>query len=151
MISLGIYVTSQLLQVNKYRGEFREKFKPQYTVVMRTTSMPQTMKMAVSKLDRLQRRIKAQSTGVGGEIPAKVTSLLKAFNQGKLAEKTKLQIDSITVSSRSIMLTGDTSNRSGTLKLREAIKQAKLGSVTERLELAKTGRDSFRMTVTAAK
>jgi len=66
-------------------------------------------------------------------------------------ELTKLQIDAISVSSSLITLAGDTSNRRSTLQLREAIKQTNLGGVTERLELAPTGRDSFKMTISAAR
>jgi hypothetical protein len=75
--------------------------------------------------------------------------VLEAFN--KSTSRTGLDIDSISITGKSITIAGSTSGRGNTLKVRNAIKQMKLGNVQERLERKPTGGDSFKFTVVPEK
>jgi hypothetical protein len=74
--------------------------------------------------------------------------VLEAFN--KCAAQTNLNIDSISITARTISITGDTSSRANTLQLFDAIRQSKLDILQQNLD-AKGGRDNFSITVTPAK
>jgi hypothetical protein len=70
--------------------------------------------------------------------------VLEAFNN--CAAQTNLNIDSISISTKSMSITGDTSGRKNTLKLFEAIKKSNLEILQQGLD-TEGGRDSFRITV----
>jgi hypothetical protein len=147
MISLGIFVTSQLLGVNKYRKQLREKFVPEYTEIMRTKNMEETFSGATRKLLRLEGRIKkAAVPGGGGEITTKLVSIFTAIN--KTAKKTKLRFDSIVVGGRTITLIGDTSSLKNSQAFWAALKSANLGEITESFDSQPTGRHKFKITIT---
>jgi hypothetical protein len=74
--------------------------------------------------------------------------VLEAFN--KCAEQTNLNIDSISITTRTISIAGDTSSRENTLKLFDAIRESKLDILQQNLD-AKGGRDNFSITVTPKK
>lgn len=74
---------------------------------------------------------------------AKLTLVLESFN--KCASQTKLNVDKISITAKSIRIEGNTSSRSNTLKLFKAIKD-KLEILQYRYDL-KGGRDNFTLTV----
>ncbi len=148
MLALGLFFQSQVLHKNRYRSQLRNKLQKQYSAVMLGEKLP-ISPSPVKKLAAELRRIKDVKSGqlsVTGEesVSAKLTLVLDAFN--KCAEQTGLNIDSITVTSKSISVAGDTSSRSNTLKLFESLKESKLEILQQRLD-AKGGRDNFRITV----
>jgi hypothetical protein len=147
MAALGMYVTSQLLQTNKYQSRLRGKFRPQYSAVMLGQKPPRAIKDAKRKLGSTARRIKSQKEGLisDEDISAKLRLVLEAFN--RCAAKTKLNIDSISITSKTIRITGDTSSRRNTLTLRREIARAGLGNVHESFERTKSGREGFRITI----
>jgi hypothetical protein len=146
MISLGIFVTSQLLGVNKYRGQLRDKFSPEYTKIMLTKNMEKTFSSAIRKLRRLEGRLKRDSVpGGGGELTTKLVSIFTAIN--KTAKKAKLRMDSITVDGKNITLIGDTSSEKSTNAFYEAVKSAKLGEISESFGTLETGRHKFKITI----
>jgi len=148
MLALGLFFQSQVLQKNRYKSQLRDKFQEQYSAVMLGEKLP-TSPSPAKKLAAELRRIKDVKSGqlsVTGEesVSAKLTLVLDAFN--KCAEQTGLNIDSITVTSKSISVAGDTSSRPNTLKLFESLKESKLEILQQRLD-SKGGRDNFRITV----
>jgi hypothetical protein len=152
MLAAGVYFQLQLWQKNKYRSQLYEKFEKQYSAVM-FGKKPPPKSNPVKKLEGELKRIENVKKGllsVTGEesISAKLTLVLEAFN--KCAEQTNLNIDSISITTRTISITGDTSSRENTLKLFDAIRQSKLEILQQDLD-AKGGRDNFSITVTPKK
>lgn len=147
ILAVGLYFQMQLFQKNRYRKQLRAKFERQYSAVMFGKAPPKSN--PAQKLARELRRIRDVKSGqlsVTGEesVSAKLTLVLEAFN--KCAAQTNLNIDSISITTNTISITGDTSSRRNTLKLFEAIEGGKLDVLTQRLD-AKGGRDNFRITV----
>jgi hypothetical protein len=150
--AMGMYFQSQLLQKNRYRAQLLNKFEKQYSAVMFGQKLPDKIGDAVRKLGGVKRRVQDVKSGqlsITGEesVSSKLTMVLEAFN--KCAAKTDLEIDSITVTTKTISITGNTSNRRNTLYLFEAIKD-KLDILQQGLD-SKGERDNFRVTVVPKK
>jgi len=148
MLAMGLYFQLQLLQKNNYRNQLREKFEKQYSTVMLGKKPPaksNPVKKLASELRRI-RDVKSGQLSITGEesVSAKLTLALEAFN--KCAAQTNLNIDSITITTKTISITGDTSSRKNTLKLFEEIKKAGLDISQQRLS-SKSGRDNFSITI----
>jgi hypothetical protein len=148
MLVLGIYLQLQLFGKNRDINRLREKFQNQYSAVMFGKKLPGKSKDAVRALGGELRRIENVKQGllsVTGEesVSAKLTVVLEAFN--KCAAQTDLNVDSISVTTRNIVISGDTSSRRNTLKLFDAIKE-QMNIVQQRLD-TKGGRDNFSITV----
>jgi predicted RNA binding protein with dsRBD fold (UPF0201 family) len=149
ILAAGVYFQLQLWQQNKYRSQLYEKFEKQYSAVMFGKKPPDKTN-PVKKLEGELKRIENVRKGllsVTGEeyISAKLTLVLDAFN--KCAAQTNLNIDSISITTRTISIAGDTSSRENTLKLFDAIRQSRLEILQQNLD-AKGGRDNFSITVT---
>ncbi|MHC4624528.1 MAG: type II secretion system protein GspL [Planctomycetota bacterium] len=151
MLALGIYVTAQLLQTNKYRRVLLSNLEKDYSPVMSGQRLPDSMASALRKLRSLSKRIQSEQNPMLADesLSARLRVILEAFN--KCAKQTRLNIDSITVGSKTVRIMGDTSNRKNTLRLRNAIAQSKLGSMHESIETTKTGRAAFRITIELGK
>lgn len=152
MLAAGAYFQLQLWQQNSYRNQLYKKFEKQYTAVM-FGKKPPDRTSPVKKLEGELKRVENVRKGllsVTGEeaISAKLTLVLEAFN--KCAEQTNLNIDSITVTAKTINITGDTSSRENTLKLFDSLRQSKLDIMQQNLD-AKGGRDNFSITVNPQK
>ncbi|MFQ6034502.1 MAG: hypothetical protein ACE5NM_01465 [Sedimentisphaerales bacterium] len=155
LLALGLYFQTQLLTVNKGRSSLRNKFAQQYLAVMPgETKSPAKFSEAVRKLSSELRRIKNVNFGlfsIKGEesVSLKLTQVLEALNK-YTAQTHDLNIDSISVTTKSISIVGDTANAGNTRKLREALKETKLGTLQERLS-PKSGRLSFSITIVPGK
>ncbi len=152
MLAAGLYFQLQLWQENKYRNRLQGKFEKQYSAVM-FGKKPPAKTNPVKKLAGELRRIENVKKGllsVTGEesISAKLTLVLEAFN--KCAEQTDLNVDSVSITTKTISIAGDTSSRANTLKLFEAIKKSGLEILQQNLG-AKGGRDNFSITVVPKK
>jgi len=150
MLALGMYITSQLLQWNKYRSRLHEKFKPDYLAVMPGQKKPPSnLKESVRKLGSVLRRIENEKKGLITDeeaISAKLTLVLSAINE--CATQTDLHIDSVSVTAKAIRITGNTAahgNRN-TLKFFDAIKKSRLQILQQRL-YSEGRRDVFSITV----
>ncbi|MCK4753398.1 MAG: hypothetical protein KAS75_08120 [Planctomycetes bacterium] len=149
-LAIGLYFQMQLMQQNKYRGQLRKKFAKQYSAVMLGQKLPRKIN-PLNKLRSEKKRIENAKSGqlsVTGEetISAKLTSVFQSFNE--IAKQTNLNIDSISITTKSINIVGDTSSRSNTLKVFKAIK----GSENSQKRLQpKGGRDSFSITIVPEK
>ena len=147
MLALGMYFQSQLYHKNKYRSQLSKKFEKEYSAVM-FGEKPPTNLNPINKLGGEIRRIESVKKGllsVTGEesISAKLTLVLEAFNQ--CAAKTNLNIDSISITAKTISITGDTSSRKNTLEFFEAVKKSGLEILQQRLD-SKGERDNFHIT-----
>ncbi|MEN6578277.1 MAG: type II secretion system protein GspL [Phycisphaerales bacterium] len=111
LLAVGVFFHSQLLRENRHRADLRAKFEPDYLAVMPgKTKLPETMKIAVDDLKGALRTLKAEKTGIGADqdsVSAKLTLVLSALNA--CAEKTGLNVKSVTISSTIITVDGTTS------------------------------------------
>lgn len=150
LIALGTHVTALLLQMNQYRNRLlKDKFQPEYSAVMGGTvkDPPGEIKTGVRRLGTEFRRTR-DIIGSGGSqqsVLGKLTLILEALN--KSTGGTRLSIDTISIAENSISVTGSTSNRGNTLKVRNALTQTKLGTVLETLDPEKAGPDNFKFTI----
>jgi hypothetical protein len=151
LLTVGVYVHSQLLRVNRQREALREKFEPDYRAVMVSEKrLPGTMKEAVDKLQKTLRNVRDSKLGTGANqasISAKLTLILQTLNS--CAAQTGLNVDSLTVSSTTMQITGDTNSRQNTVSvMREAFK--KMGLTVSNEHVAPEGnRDSFSFNIAA--
>jgi hypothetical protein len=149
LLTVGVYVHVQLLQVNQEKQSLRNKFEPDYRAAMVSEKrLPNTMKKAVDNLRSAWRKVKADTSGVGGDqspVSAKLTLILQALTS--CAGQIGLNIDSITVSGNSMQITGDTNSRQNTVSvLREAMKKVGL-TITQETVRSEGNRDSFSVSV----
>ncbi|MFZ2147956.1 MAG: hypothetical protein WAV28_12110 [Sedimentisphaerales bacterium] len=148
LIFVGLYFQTQLFTINKYRSALRAKFAKDYSAVMLGQKV-QDETGAVRELGRELRRITAAKDGlitIKGEksISSKLTLVLAAFN--KCADQTDLNIKSISITARDIIITGETSSRPNTQKLFKAVRDNDLEILREAYDL-KGQSDSFSITV----
>ncbi len=154
IVAIGVYLQLHLLQRNKYLSQLQNKFSKQYLSVMTgQNKVPSRTSEAVGKLKRERRRVlDVQSGGLSAtgqeSVVAKLTFVLKAFNG--CAAKTKLNIDSVSITPKSISVVGDTASKKNTLALFESIKKSGLQILQQNLA-SKGGRDSFSITVSPKK
>ncbi|UCE47162.1 MAG: hypothetical protein JSW47_16350, partial [Phycisphaerales bacterium] len=148
LLAVGLYAQMQLFQRNKERNQIRKKLEAQYAAAM-FGKKPAAGSKPADKLASELRRIRDVERGrlsINGEesISSKLTRVLEAFN--KCAAETNLNIDSITVTPRSTLISGDTSSRANTLKFFDAIRKTDLQILKHSYEL-KGQRDTFSVTV----
>mgnify|MGYP000020466445 CR=1 FL=1 len=147
LLAVGVYYHTQLLEVQRHQAALRSKFEPDYLAVLPGEDvLPETMETAVKDLDRALRRLQAETTGVGAEnsISSKLVRVLQAVNS--CAKKTDLNIDSVTITERSILVNADTSSRRNTLSVFDAMKKAGLEVQDHRI-ITEGGRDNFSVTL----
>jgi hypothetical protein len=148
LAAIGLNLTFRLIQKNKPVRLLREKFAPDYLAALpEEEKMPSKLTTARNDLQKALnhiKRIKSNQLSTDDEqsIPARLTTVLEAFN--KVASETNLKIEKISITSKNITISGDTSNRSNTLKLLAEIKK-KLNVQHENVG-TKGGRDAFSIT-----
>jgi cell division protein FtsL len=149
LVAVGLYFQTQLFSVNKDREKLRSKFAKDYAeVTLEPLSAKLKIKDAVRELGRLQRRIENEKKGLNPEekpISSNLTLVLTAFNE--CAVQTDLNIDTITITAKDIMITGDTSNRQSRQKFFDTVRKNNLEIIREGYSL-KDNRENFRITVT---
>jgi hypothetical protein len=151
LIAVGMFFQAKLLRQQKDNRKLRAKFSENYSAVMPGEKLKAKTKPveAVRKLRSEWGRIKAAKAGlitIKGEksIASKLTLVLKAFNA--CAKQTDLNIKSLTITARDIIITGDTSSRQNTQRFFEAVRNNGLEILRPSYEL-KGGRDGFSITV----
>jgi len=148
LVAVGLYFQTQLFSVNKDRDSLRSKFARSYAeVTLEPLSANLKIKDAVRELGRLQRRIENEKKGLYTDeksISSNLTLVLTAFN--KCAVQTDLNIDTITITAKDIMITGDTSNRQSRQKFFDTVRNNGLEIIRERYEL-KDNRENFNISV----
>jgi hypothetical protein len=112
VLALGTYVTSQLLRTNKDIDRLREAFAPQYADAMLKHKPPREIKMAVKRLNKVRNIIVKGPIPQGDDsVASKLVLVLEAFNKNDCAKRTKLDIDKVTVTGRSIRINGSTARQ----------------------------------------
>jgi hypothetical protein len=148
LLAFGIHTQMKLADKSKPYRELRRLFEEDYSAVMLGKKRPSGAKEATRELEKESRRIKALKSGrssTGAQsVSSKLTMVLAAFN--KCAARTNLKVEKITVTNKSIRLSGNTSSRKNTLALRQAIERAGLKILNDTAE-EKGGRDVFVITV----
>ena len=147
LIAVGLYFQTQLFSVSRGNNNLRGRFAKDYTEVT-LKKLPASFKIkdAVRELGKLKRQIEDEKKGLITEeksISSNLTQVLAAFV--KCAAQTNLNIDTITVTTNDILITGDTSSRQNTLKMYAEVRKG-LDILRESYSL-KDGRDNFRITV----
>lgn len=148
LVAVGLYFQTQLFSVNRNRNNLRGKFIRDYAEVT-LDKLPDNFKIkdAVREIAKLLRRIEDEKKGLITEeksISSNLTQVLAAFN--KCAAQTNLNIDTITIATKDIMITGDTSNRQNRQRFFETVRNSGLDITREGYSL-KDNRESFRITV----
>lgn len=149
LVAVGLYFQTQLFSVNKDREKLRSKFARDYAeVTLEPLSANMKIRNAVNELKRLQRRIENEKKGLYTDeksISSNLTLVLTAFNE--CAVQTDLNIDTITITAKDIIISGDTSNRQSRQKLFDTVRNNGLEIIRERYQL-KDNRENFNITVT---
>ena len=145
VIVLGVFTTMLLFQANSPAKKLRKKFAEDYTKVMMVKTVPSSFTVARKNLESTERQIKNIKAGLDGPgqqaLPAKLAVVLDALN--KCARQTDLKITKISLNERSITLQGDTSSRSKTLAVFQAIKGNNLEMGPFNYKTEDNGRDVF--------
>jgi len=149
LIAVGLYLQTQVFRTNKYRKMFHDSLADEYFAVMLGQELPDNTASAVRKLGGELRRIKDAKKGlitIKGEksISSKLTLVLKAFN--KCAAQTNLNIKSVTITTKDIIITGDTSSRQNTQKFFDTVRSNELEILRPSYE-SKGGVDGFSIIV----
>jgi hypothetical protein len=148
LIAVGLYFQTQLFSANRNKNNLRSKFARDYVeVTLGQLSPDLKISNAVTELKRLLRRIEDEKKGLipnEKSIASYLTQVLAAFN--KCAAQTSLNIDTITITTKDIMITGDTSNRQSRQRFFETIRNSKLAIMREGYSL-KDNHESFRITI----
>jgi hypothetical protein len=148
LAAVGLNLTFRLIQKNKPVRMLREKFEADYLAALpEKEKMPSKLTTARNNLQKALNHIKRIRSGQltaddEQSIPARLTTVLEAFNT--VASETNLKIEKISIASKNITISGDTSNRSSTLKLLAEIKK-NLNVQQENLG-TQGGRDTFSIT-----
>jgi hypothetical protein len=149
LIAVGLYFQTQLFSVNKNGDKLRSKFARDYAdVMLEQLSADVKIKNAVSELKRQRRRIENEKKGLYTDeksISSNLTLVLTAFNE--CAVKTDLNIDTITITAKDIMITGDVSNRQSRQNFFDTVRKSGLEIIRERYEF-KDNRENFNISVT---
>jgi len=149
VLAIGLYFQLRLVKLNSYRSELRTKMSKQYSAVMFGKKMP-TSEDPVKKLKRALARIRdvkaGQLTAAGeNSVSALLVYVLEVLNT--TPARVDLQIDSISVTPKAIIIVGSTNSRANTIELFKTIdKHEKLKKSQSNYD-TKAGRDKFRATI----
>lgn len=146
LIAVGLYFQTQLFSVNKGMAKMRSKFAKDYTdVTLEKLSSTTTTRKAVLDIKALLRRIEAEKKGLIADktsVSSRLTLVLAAFV--KCAAPTDLNVTSITITTKGIDVSGDTSSRQNRQKIFDTIREGGLDILGERYEF-KNGREYFTL------
>lgn len=125
MFAVAGFFQIKASQKNGYTAQLKQKMEKDYSAVMFGKKPPNTRESIASILGRRRKELEQKGAGASfaddKSVPAKLTYVLQAFNS--VPKNVKLNINNITVSSKNVRITGNTNSRSGTMKLRDAIKK----------------------------
>ena len=151
LVVVGLFYQIKLMSQNKDNRKLRVKFSEDYSAVMlgqelgKKTRPVEAARKLNTELGRIRNAKKGLMT-IEGEmsISSKLTLVLTAFN--KCAKQTNLNIKSITIAAKDIIVTGDTSSRQSTLKFLETLRNSDLNVMRQNVD-TKGSRDNFSITL----
>ncbi|MHC4132889.1 MAG: hypothetical protein ACYSSP_01345 [Planctomycetota bacterium] len=148
---IGVFLQTRWFQKNKPVKELQNTFNVQYATIM--GKEPDKRTTPKRQLERELARIRNEKSGqlgsTGSEsLTARLTRILLAFN--KCAKQTKLNIDTINITTKTITLAGSTSENKKTLQLKDSLETNGLKVANNSME-EKGGRGNFRMTINIKK
>jgi len=150
LVAVGLYFTAQLFRMNSYRGQLKNRLEANFADVM-YGKKPTRGRSPLRQLDSALAEAKKLSAGFSdrGSAGGKLTSLFDAVN--RCAKATELSVDAITITERTMSVSGDTAanNNRHTLAFFEEVKKSGLQIQTQRLG-SKGNRDSFAITLQPA-
>jgi type II secretory pathway component PulL len=143
----GVFVQTKWFQNNKPVKELQNRFNTQYAAIM--GRQPDKRTNPNRQLERELMTVKNEKSGQLGiagteSLTARLTRILLAFNN--CAAQTNLNIDSLNITTKTVVIAGSTSNRRNTLKLRNSLQKNGLQIVKDSLEPG-AGKDNFRLTI----
>lgn len=148
MLAAGIFLQLKIFRKNDYIDRLNENLSNDYSAVMFGKPPPPAEPIA-SKLKREYNRIlKIKSGQIAGDdqsVTAKLTFLFEAIS--KAPSKIDLNIQTISLTSKSITVIGDTNRRKSTLALFKAIKDHPKLKVSEQNLKQSGNRDTFKITL----
>jgi len=148
VIAVGLYFHTQLFSVSRSKDSIRSRFAKDYAEVTLDKLRDNVKtKDAVREIAKLLRRIEDGKKGLVTDeqfISSNLTLLLAAFN--KCAEQTDLGIETVNITTKAIIVTGDTSNRQNRQRFFETVRKSGLEIKQESYNL-KNNRESFRITI----
>jgi len=152
LAAVGLYFHTQLYSANKDKSNLRAKFAVNYSAVMLDKLRDDLeMRNAVRHLGEMLRKVEKEKQGLIADeksISSKMTLILAAFN--KCAQKTRLNVKTITITTNDIIITGDTPSRQNTMTFFEELRSSGLDILRPNFEL-KGGRDNFNIIVAPSK
>ena len=126
-----------------------QKMQKDYTAVMYGKSMPSGDEFISSlkrQLIRVQQVKEGRLNTSGQEsVSALLTSIIEALNHAP--GDIQMNIDNLSISSKNIVITGDTASRENTISLFNAIDQHPRLKTSQNNYDFKAGRDQFRVTI----
>jgi len=150
MLAVGAHFQLKAFRQSKYTTQLDEKMKAQYSTVM-LGRKPPAQEPIPSRLKREYSTILKREKGlIGGDesIPAKLTLVFDALNSSP--KKIGLNVETITITAKTIRITGDTNKRSGTLSLFKSFKKKNFKILQQNLSQKGT-RDTFIVTLDFAR
>ena len=148
MLAVGIYFQSKVFMKHKYINQLQQKAKEDYSKVMFGKSYTSKEPIA-SILKRVYNRVvkikSGLSSGDDESVTARLTFIFEAINQAP--GNIDLKINTITVTSKTMNMAGDTKGRKSTLSLLNSLKKhPKLKVSAQNLKQA-GNRDTFILTL----
>lgn len=144
MLTIGLYFQLRTFRMKDYTSRLHTKLEKQYVALMRDRNMPADF---IRKLNSEVNRLKAGTTGrrMGEEsVPELLTFTLDALN--KTDSAIDLNIDSISIREKSVLIIGDTRSRQHTRLFQIIDGHPRLRKGPSTYSHSK-GRDNFRLTV----
>lgn len=148
MLAVVIFLQLQIFRKNSYIGQLDKKLEKDYIAVM-FGKAPPAQEPIGSRLKREYRRILKIKSGLGTDddesVSAKLTFIFEAVN--KAPTNIDLKVDTISITPKTMRITGDTRNRPSTLGLFKSLnKHSKLKVSQQNLKQA-GNRDKFTVTL----
>jgi len=146
ILAAAAHFQLQAFKTNNYASQLDTKMSDNYSAVM-MGKKPPAQESIPSRLRREYNTILKREKGLIGDdesIPAKLTRIFEALEDSP--SRIDLRIDNISITQKSIRITGDTNRRSGTLSLFNSLKKKNFKILQQNLT-QKGNRDTFSITL----
>lgn len=127
LIAVGLYFHMNFYSVNRDIKKARTKFGKNYAIVMDSKLSDKSTNSALKDLRYELTKVKGETPGVitaGTTISSKLTLVLKAFNDS--TKQTGVNIQTIDISEKNIIITVDVPSKNNTIKFIEILKNTGL-------------------------